>query len=192
MAELHARLLQSEQLASSDGSSRQASGKHSLCVLAATAVATGVASTLLWPPRPVLLWNASPSSPIGLYAVSSPKHLRVGDVALAWAPAPVRRLAAARQYLPADVPLVKRVAALAGDRVCAKGKIIFVNDRAAALRRDRDPSGRPMPWWSGCRVLRPGELLLLSRDAPHAFDGRYFGVSRTSQIIGKARLLWPR
>jgi type IV secretory pathway protease TraF len=111
---------------------------------------------------------------------------------VAWAPAPARRLAAARHYLPAAVPLVKRVAAAPGDRVCATRETIFVNGRLAALRRLRDPSGRPMPWWSGCRVLRQGELFLLSPDTPDAFDGRYFGISGSSQIVGKAKLLWAR
>jgi conjugative transfer signal peptidase TraF len=160
--------------------------------IGAVAAAVGIASTLLWPPRPVLLWNASPSSPIGLYAVTSSGRIAAGDTIVAWAPAPARRLAAARHYLPANVPLVKRVAAAPGDRVCATRMTIFVNGRPAVLRRVRDPSGRPLPWWSGCRLLRPGELFLLSPNAPDAFDGRYFGVTRSSEIVGKARLLWPR
>ena len=151
-----------------------------------------IASTVLWPPRPLLLWNASPSSPVGLYAVTSSGRIAAGDTVIAWAPAPARRLAAARHYLPFNVPLVKRVAAARGDRMCAKGKTLFVNGRPAAHRRVRDPSGRPMPWWSGCHLLRPGELLLLSPSAPEAFDGRYFGVIGSNQIIGKARLLWRR
>ena len=162
------------------------------CAFGVTAVTAGIVFTLLWLPRPVLLWNASASSRIGLYAVSSPAQLRAGDMAVAWAPAPARRLAAARHYLPANVPLVKRIAAVAGVRVCAKRRTIFVNGRPVALRRARDPSGRPMPWWSGCHVLRAGELFLLSPNAPDAFDGRYFGVTGSSQIVGKARLLWPR
>jgi conjugative transfer signal peptidase TraF len=160
--------------------------------VAALVAAVGTASTLVWPPRPVLLWNASPSSPVGLYAVAFSGPIHVGDTVVAWAPAPARRLAAARHYLPANVPLVKRVAAAAGDRVCAKRKRIFVNERPAALRRVRDPSGRPLHWWSGCHVLRNGELFLLSPSAPDAFDGRYFGVTRSSEVVGKARLLWPR
>jgi conjugative transfer signal peptidase TraF len=158
----------------------------------AVAAALGIASTLLWPPRPLLLWNASPSSPVGLYAVAVSGRIHVGDTVIAWAPAPARRLAAARHYLPVSVPIVKPVAAVSGDRVCAKGRTIFVGGRPAALRRARDSVGRRMPWWSGCRMLRTGELFLLSRNVPEAFDGRYFGASRSSEIVGKARLLWPR
>jgi conjugative transfer signal peptidase TraF len=147
---------------------------------------------LAWPPRPALLWNASASSPIGLYAVTSPIHLRVGDTVAAWPPPKAQRLAAERRYLPASVPLVKRVAAISGDRVCALGRTVLINGRPMVVRQRRDLSGRRLPWWSGCAVLRAGDLFLLSPHARNAFDGRYFGLTRSNQLIGKARLLWPR
>lgn len=158
----------------------------------AAIVALALACSLLWPPRPVLLWNASASSRVGLYIVTSSDHLHAGDMVVAWAPAWARRVAAARHYLPASVPLVKRVAAVPGERVCARQKTIFVNGRPVAFRWTRDPSGRRMPWWSGCQVIRHGDLFLLAPDVPEAFDGRYFGVTRGRQIVGKARLLWAK
>lgn len=145
---------------------------------------------LLWPVHPILLWNVSPSSPTGLYAISRPARPRRGEMVVAWAPQSARELAARRHYLPSTVPLVKRVAAVAGDRVCAARRRIFLNGRPVALRRMHDPAGRPMPLWSGCRVLRPGELFLLSRHAPLAFDGRYFGFTHSDGLVGEARLLW--
>lgn len=159
---------------------------------AAPIVSTAIALSIIWPPRPLLLWNASGSSPVGLYVVSPPAAVRVGAMIVAWPPPAARRIAAARSYLPYDVPLVKNVAAAEGDRVCASHGRILVNGRPAALRRRVDPSGRPMPWWSGCVRLRRGELFLLSRAGPLAFDGRYFGVTRASQVLGKARLIWSR
>jgi conjugative transfer signal peptidase TraF len=161
-------------------------------LIAAGASCAALAGTFLWKPAPVLLWNASASSPVGLYLVTARARPSVGDTVVAWAPAAARGLAAARGYLPFNVPLVKRVAAVAGDRVCARRDRIYVNDRVATLRRRHDPSGRPMPWWSGCRVLRSGELFLLTRGMPNAFDGRYFGVTRRDEFVGKARLLWPK
>lgn len=105
-------------------------------------------------------------------------------------PADARRLAGLRHYLPEGVPVVKPVAAAAGDRVCASGASILVNGAIAARRRTKDHSGRALPWWSGCRTLRRGELFLLSRGSADAFDGRYFGVIGPAQVIGKASLLW--
>jgi len=153
--------------------------------------ALALAGILLVPPRPFLLWNASASSPVGLYAVMPGDSLRAGETVIAWAPPGARRLAEIRNYLPAGVPLVKQVAAVSSARICAIGAKIFVNGRLAAFRLVRDPFGRPMPWWSGCERLNAGDLFLLSPDAD-AFDGRYFGATRPGEVIGKALLLWRR
>jgi conjugative transfer signal peptidase TraF len=143
-------------------------------------------------PRPLFVWNASASSPTGLYLLGPARHVSRGDMVVAWAPPAARRLAAERDYLPSGVPLVKKVAATAGSLACAKGAVVLVDGRRAALRRALDPSGRPLPWWSGCTRLGPGDLLLLSPGVPDAFDGRYFGVTRAADVIGEARLLWRR
>jgi len=144
-----------------------------------------------FPPEPRLVWNASASAPIGLYLVSPGATVSIGDMVIARLPAPYRRLAAMRHYLPANVPLIKRVAAAAGDEVCALGQDIFVNGRWITERRIADAAGRPMPLWSGCVRLRGRQLFLLM-DAPASFDGRYFGVTQGTDIVGKAQLLWPR
>ena len=111
---------------------------------------------------------------------------------IAWVPQPARQLAAERHYIPANVPLVKRVAAVPGDSVCALGQEIFVRGRWVAERRVGDGMGRPMPWWSGCVLLRDGDYFLLMSDAPASFDGRYFGITHRGDIVGQARLLWRR
>jgi type IV secretory pathway protease TraF len=106
-------------------------------------------------------------------------------------PPAARKLAAERHYLPADVPLIKRVAAAEGDKVCAAGAWLEVNDRPAVLRRAADRFGRRLPWWRGCERLAAGQVLLLAPSA-ESFDGRYFGPIDRSRIIGKASLLWRR
>jgi type IV secretory pathway protease TraF len=115
-----------------------------------------------------------------------------GDMVIARTPLSVRALAAGRHYIPANVPLVKRVAGVPGDRVCAAGVTITVNGRPLAARRASDRLGRPLPWWTGCRTLRDGALLLVMADTPDSFDGRYFGPTSPSDVIGKATLLWRR
>lgn len=161
-----------------------------LAAAAGAAAATALVITLLWPPRPLLLWNASASSPIGLYYVGPPTDAAPGEMVIAWPPEEARELGAGRRYLPRNVPLVKRVAAAAGDRVCAIGEAIFVNGRLETLRRWSDPSGRPMPWWTGCEEVAAGDLFLLTPEMGEAFDGRYFGITRREQIVGRARLIW--
>lgn len=151
---------------------------------------TALLLTLVWPPRPAFVWNASASSPVGLYRVGPPDDIVRGDMVVAWPPPEARQLAALRHYLPANVPLVKRVAAARGDRICAFGLVVYVNGAIAAHRRELDPSGRPLPQWSGCLRLGEGELLLLM-PSEDSFDGRYFGPTPRSELVGRARLIWP-
>ena len=153
---------------------------------------TLVGLTIAFPPAPRLVWNASASAPIGLYAVTPGATVEPGDMVIARVPDPSRMMAAERRYIPANVPLVKRVAAAAGDEVCALGREIFVNGTWVVERRAFDAKGRPMPWWSGCVRLRGRQLFLLMSDSPGSFDGRYFGVTDGGLVVGKARLLWAR
>lgn len=163
--------------------------------LKAGAAAAGIALisfTIIAPPLPRLVWNLSASAPLGLYAVSPGAKSKVGDMVVAWTPGAIRQLAAQRRYIPANVPLVKRVAAGRDDLVCARDAAVKVNGRRVADRRRNDRAGRPMPWWRGCRLLGQDEYFLLMGDVPGSFDGRYFGPVSSRDIIGKAIPLWVR
>jgi conjugative transfer signal peptidase TraF len=162
--------------------------RRMLCIGAGTFI---LLLSAVLPPAPLLVWNASASAPIGLYAVAPGAFVEPGDMVVARLPKRYRLLAASRHYLPTNVPLVKRVAAYAGDEVCALGRDIFINGRRIASRRAVDAAGLPMPWWSGCLVLRGRQLFLLM-DSASSFDGRYFGPTEGIDVIGKARLLWRR
>lgn len=140
-------------------------------------------------PAPCLVWNASASAPIGLWRIIPGASVSVGDNVLAEPPPAARRLAAQRHYLPANVPMIKAVAAVTGDTVCAVGPWIKINDRPVAMRRAADSRGRKLPWWSGCRRLEEGDVLLLN-SALDSFDGRYFGPVSKAAVIGRAAPLW--
>lgn len=154
-------------------------------------IAAPLAATMLWEPPVLFVWNASASAPVGLYRLGAGGPIRRGDMVVAWTPQRARSLAASRRYVPANVPLVKRVAAVGGDRVCAFGADISINGNRAAVRHRLDPAGRVMPRWTGCRLLSGGEYLLLM-DNPISFDGRYFGVTDSSDIVRRAELLWAK
>ena len=153
--------------------------------------AVPLAASIPWEPPVVLVWNASSSAPIGLYRVRADEPVRRVDMVIAWTPEPARSLAARRRYLPANVPLVKRVAAVAGDRVCVGGSAVSINGRRVATRRRSDAAGRPMPWWTGCRDLASEEYFLLMNRA-ESFDGRYFGITQREHLVGRAVLLWAK
>lgn len=164
----------------------------SACGLAALAWASFVH------PLPRLIYNPSDSVAVGWYRVdlfdhradSLPPALPVGSIVLASLPPDAAVLAAQRRYLPAGVPLLKRVGAVAPQEVCIAGGIVRIDGvpSAAVLRADR--WGRPLPSWQQCRRLEPGELFLLSVTNPASFDGRYFGPVRASAVIGVAHPVW--
>ena len=161
----------------------------------AALIGVGIASlglTIALPPVPRLVWNASASAPVGLYAVSPGAALQRGDMVTAWLPAQARQLAARRHYLPSNVPLVKRVVGMAGDRICAVDRVVTLNGRPVAIRRAADAEGRDLPAWQGCIRLGPGMVFLLMTETPNSFDGRYFGATLAQDIIGKATPLWLR
>lgn len=169
---------------------RRRRGRLRVAALAVCA-ALPLALSAIWAPPVLLVWNASASAPMGLYRLHLDHAPDRGEMVVARTPEPARSLAARRHYLPANVPLVKRVAARGGDRVCAARAAISINGSHAARRHRRDGAGRFMPWWSGCRRLEAGEYFLLMDD-PLSFDGRYFGVTRASDILGRAELLWAK
>lgn len=141
---------------------------------------------------PSLIWNTTASAPIGLYRVLSPRPMRRGDL-VAIAPPPALANALARRgVLPLGVPLIKPVAGLPGDLVCRHRRTITVAGRTLASARLRDSHGRPLPAWSGCRLIGDDELFLLNAARDDSFDGRYFGPISAQGLLGPVAPLWTR
>jgi conjugative transfer signal peptidase TraF len=137
-----------------------------------------------------LVYNPSDSVPRGWYRIMPADTLQVGSIVLARLPAPTSALAAQRGYLPAGIPLLKRIAALAPTRVCVEGTSVRFGDVAEATVMRADAKGRPLSAWQQCRRLAHGELFLLSNTSPASFDSRYFGPIRASDVIGRAEPTW--
>jgi conjugative transfer signal peptidase TraF len=144
------------------------------------------------PDRARIVWNVTASAPIGFYIVRRGRAFVRGDLVLVVPPPSIAKFAARRGYLPAGVPLVKRIAAMVGDTVCAQGTSIFIDGQFVAARLSTDGKGRPLPAWFGCRTLDQGEVFLLMEGVRTSFDGRYFGPTKLPQIIGRLDALWTR
>ncbi|MCC8537667.1 S26 family signal peptidase [Xanthomonas axonopodis pv. poinsettiicola] len=149
-------------------------------------------------PLPRLIYNPSDSVPVGWYrvqplhhrAASLPRPLSVGSIVLTRLPADAAALAAQRGYLPAHVPLLKRVGAVAPQHVCIVARQVRIDGVPAAAVLPTDRMGRPLPSLQLCRRLKPGELFLLSATNPASFDSRYFGPVSASPVIGVAHPVW--
>ena len=160
------------------------------CALSAgaAAVATGCIALTFITPRPILIWNASASAPLGLYHRQF-GTAEIGDWVLIRPPSEAAQLAASRSYFPQHIGLVKRVAAQESDRVCRTGQAVWVNGRHAATALIRDSRGRALPAWSGCVALKPGEIFVLNAP-PASFDSRYFGPVSRDHVIERIAPLW--
>jgi type IV secretory pathway protease TraF len=146
--------------------------------LAALAFASSGAS------QDVVLFNHSPSVPIGFYVreAGDPERglfvtVRARDVA------PTE--AAAHDYDDEGDRFIKRLAAVAGQEVCSDGRVLSVDGVEVAMVQNR--AGAPRGW-VGCRALASSEILLLG-DSTDSFDGRYWGPIRSNLIEGVWRRL---
>lgn len=148
----------------------------------------GVASIASFAPR--LIWNASASTPVGFYMIGDVGHLDVTDLVAVDAPEPLATFLYDGDYLPRGVPLLKRVAALPGQRVCRTALAITVDGVPIGDALDRDRRGRPLPVWQGCRLVANGELFLMNWQVRDSLDGRYFGTLPATAVIGRATPLY--
>ena len=164
----------------------------SACSLAALAWAAFVQ------PLPRLVYNPSDSVAVGWYRVeplhghpgSLPRPLSVGSIVLTRLPADAAALAAQRGYLPARVPLLKRVGAVAPQHLCVFDALVWIDGVPVAAVRPADRLGRALPSWRQCRQLGPDEVFLLSTTNTASFDSRYFGPVSAFAVIGVAHPVW--
>ena len=148
----------------------------------------GVASIASFAPR--LIWNASASTPVGFYTIGDVGALDVTDLVAVDAPEPLATFLSDGGYLPRGVPLLKRVAAVPGQRVCRTGLVITVDGVPMGDALDRDRRGRLLPIWRGCQLVANGELFLMNWQVRDSLDGRYFGPLPASAVIGRATPLY--
>ncbi|HCF5866364.1 S26 family signal peptidase [Pseudomonas aeruginosa] len=149
-------------------------------------------------PLPRLIYNPSDSVAVGWYRIepfaprtaSLPRPLSVDSIVLVPLPAKAAMLAAQRGYLPAHIPLLKRVGAVAPQHVCIVAGQVRIDGVPVAALLSADRLGRPLPSWPQCRRLAPGEVFLLSVTNPASFDSRYFGPISASAVIGVAHPIW--
>ena len=111
-------------------------------------------------PAPRLIWNATASTPIGLYTLRPVGQLHALELVAARLPEPIANVLADGGFLPKGVPLLKRVMALPGQTVCRSGDAITVDAVDVGAAHDRDHLGR------------------------------YFGLLPVSSIVARAVPLW--
>jgi type IV secretory pathway protease TraF len=152
-------------------------------VISALAVAALAAKPII-NPVPLIIWNASPSVPIGWYLVAK-RQPNLGEIAVIRPPEWIEIYASSRGYLPLQTPLLKPVRAIENALVCRIGRYVFIDGNMVARAKFLDTNHRMLPVWNGCRTLKSDEIFVLGlhRDS---FDSRYFGPINRTQVLGTA------
>ena len=88
------------------------------------------------------------------------------------------------------MPLLKHVAALAGQTVCRIGRSVTVDAIEMGEAHERDSRNRALPVWQGCRVIATGDVFLMNPQSTDSLDGRYFGPLPAASVVGRAIPLW--
>lgn len=166
------------------------------CVTVIVLMAAGLAA-LVWaaftPSKARVVYNASDSVPIGWYRITpldtDANAIPVDSIVLVDLPEHIATLADKRGYLPLDVPLLKRVGAVAPQNVCIEDGRVRIDGVTVAHVLLIDAQARPLPSWMQCRQLVESELFLLSTTNPGSFDSRYFGPVDRANVIGVAHRL---
>ncbi|MDU6728250.1 MAG: S26 family signal peptidase, partial [Bradyrhizobium sp.] len=99
---------------------------------------------------------------------------------------------AAGGYLPPGVPMLKRILALPGQTVCRRELLIIVDGVEVGAARSSDHRGRPLPDWQGCSIVGDRQIFLMNWQSDSSLDGRYFGLTAMSDVIGRAVPVWTR
>ncbi len=162
------------------------------CAIAAC-IALGLAALgvpALLPLTPRLVYNASDSMPRGWYLAAPPGSAVIGRIVLVRLPAEAAAFAARRGYLPAGVPLLKRVAAVAPQSVCVRASWARIDGVPVGAVRPHDAQHRPLHPWTQCRLLLGDEVFVLGDARAVSFDSRYFGPVPASALIARAWPLW--
>ncbi|CCD93372.1 TraF peptidase. Serine peptidase. MEROPS family S26C precursor [Bradyrhizobium sp. ORS 375] len=143
-------------------------------------------------PRPLLIWNVSGSVPVGLYLVRPVRQWVTNEIVVVMPQDELAGWLADNGYLPRGVPMLKHILALPGQAVCRREHVILIDEIEVGLAQDNDRQGRPLPDWRGCRIIGADELFLMNRQSDSSLDGRYFGPTAMSDVIGRAIPVWTR
>lgn len=127
--------------------------------------------------------NVSPSVPYGLYLLRPvPAPLARGMLVVLPVPASVR------PWHSRLLPVLKPVAGIPGDVICAVDDILYVNDADFGPIL-REAHGQPLPHFTGCLVVQDDEVFLASA-VPQSLDSRYDGPVTVEALTAHALPLW--
>jgi type IV secretory pathway protease TraF len=86
------------------------------------------------------------------------------------------------------VPLLKPVAAVAGEQVCIEQRWLQIQGTWVGPVL-HEAHGMALPQWRGCHIVQEGDVFLASA-VPNSLDSRYFGPVPITSLTGQATPLF--
>ncbi len=138
----------------------------------------------------MLVYNNSPSVPIGLYRRQPGAKIRVGGLVDFPIPEAAKDYVAGRAGRLGDWHILKPVVAVAGDHVCTESDDLSINGKRLGPIIEHDSRGNLVPVWRDCRRLVEGELFVFSTRIERSFDSRVYGPIQATDVTGVYAPLW--
>lgn len=146
--------------------------------------------------------NLTGSMPRGIYLRTSSAVIKTGDFVQVCLDDSLANFAVQRGYLhPGNCknhtqPLLKKVVAVAGDRILLSPHSTKINGipLAHSAVLNTDPYNRPLPSVQhGTYILKTNQSWLYGTESNRSWDSRYFGAVDSSSIqnIVKPLFTWP-
>ena len=134
-----------------------------------------------------LAYQHSKSMPEGWYTYYPAHNLKRGDIVLFQPPKSLDNFIAKRGWKKAHEPIMKRVFAMAPDKVCVTGHSLNITHKPKINIKQFDSRGFALPKLQICRALTHNEYMLMSNFNAKSFDSRYFGPINRVNIVAKAK-----
>lgn len=137
--------------------------------------------------QPKVIFNFTPSIPLGVYLVTDNQSFAKGDVLVFAPPESVETIVQNRKWLVKKRGyLLKPIVAVSGDFVCIENNHFYVNNSDFGEVKSHDKEGRDLPDYHFCGTVSTGTFFVGVQKSD-SFDSRYFGPIKDTQIIGVAK-----
>lgn len=174
---------------------RARSAMEKMCIFSVTVCLMGLFMVIwnlpvAWPQ--FLIYNHTPSVPVGWYLMLPVGEVEDGDVVGFKAPADAETVALERGWLKADDVMLKKVGAMPRERFEIDDEQgFYVNGKYIGQVQQFDGKGMTMPHIEqGQHIVEDGCFLPVTEN-PFSYDGRYYGTVPLADIAFRAVQLNP-
>ncbi len=133
-----------------------------------------------------LTFSVTKSMPRGLYLVIPAKKIVRYDIVEFIPPSAALDFIREKLWVPQSGTIIKYVFAIADDHVCIRNQAIFINSQKIGTVYKTYAPNKLLPQTKICGKLKENQYLLLSTESERSFDGRYFGLVSSQNILGRA------